>query len=345
VPGPDTAVEEAPVLAGLYLAVEFFLLWIMYRALKGVWRLVFSPMLEGIANSVKINVWRVHLNPGGVITDIDHRIINFLGEQALASEQAMGYWFHQAARLQMWIVNETWALARDTFHFGEWIVKKYGPLLVTTATTVAFPWPKIIRAVDSAISAALAKSVKLAHGIAHEAASVSIPKVTIPYLGELDWLHKHWRALIAALAAAGSIAVAPGLAIPKVWRGIDELLHSRSITNRRLSRLEGLLGATALAAAMANVLGLRSARCLRSGNLGRLSRAVCGFDSSLLSSLLGLTAAVGGTLSIVELAEANQRILPGVIDGLGFLVDETPDAFREVGDDALALAASLIPGV
>lgn len=289
-PGPDTAVEEAPVLAGLYLALEFLLLWMMYRALKGVWRLVFSPVLETLAGALKINVWRVHIDAGGVLRDLDHRVINFLGEQALASEQAMGYWFHQAARLQMWIVNEMWDAARDSLHFGSWLVHSFIPARIHDAT---HPLGRTVHTVTHTVSRVeriVVHTPAVAKAAAHAAVVPLYRTVAIPHLGELQWIHRHWKALTRAAAVAGSAALAPALTIPRLWRGIDDAESDIRKLSRRVHRTEALFGATAMAAAMANVLGLRNPRCLRSGPLGKVARLLCGVPSNLLNDVLGLLA-------------------------------------------------------
>ena len=54
-----------------------------------------------------------------------------------------------------------------------------------------------------------------------------------------------------------------------------------------MRRLEALLGAAAFAGLMANALGV-TARCLRSGNVGRTARALCGMPKHALDDLLGL---------------------------------------------------------
>jgi hypothetical protein len=294
------------------------------------WNNTFGPLLEGLANALRINVWRVHVDPASKLRDLDHLVVGALQASIEASDLAMGYWFHQSARLQGWIGDEVWKLSRDTFHFGEFVVGTYGPLLLKAATTAVFPWPKLYRVIDSEIEKVLPKVGKI----------VKAP--TLKDALEAAQIAALWTAVGAiagALPHGGRIGSLPhGIGIPKSWT------KWRSKVNTRLTKLEGIAAAGVFAGLMANVLRV-PAKCLRSGNLGKSARHFCGLDSSWLNALLGLSVAVGGTISIVELAEATQKLVPGVIDGLGFLIDETPDAFRSIEHSVLQEAAALIPGL
>jgi hypothetical protein len=149
---------------------------------------------------------------------------------------------------------------------------------------------------------------------------------------------------VQTVTRAVPIALAPPLAIPRVWHGIDELKESLLNRTKRLTKVEALLGATALAAAMANVLGLRSARCLRDGNIGRAARAFCGLDRLVANALLADLALVAGTISIVEFAKALQKAEPLVAASLSYLVDDVglaADEIEAIARRSLAVVESL----
>lgn len=312
------------------LALASLLSFLVSWGLLLGWNNTFGPMLEGLANALKIDVWRVHVDPAGKLREIDHLVVGALQGAIQTSDTAMGFWFHQSARLQGWIGDEVWKLSRDTLHFGEWVVQTYGPLLVKTASTVVFPWPKLYRVIDAEIEKVLPKVGKIVKAPslkdALEAAQIAALWAAV-------------GAIAGALPHGGRVGSLPhGIGIPKSWT------KWRSKVNTRLSALEKIAAAGVFAGLMANVLRV-PAKCLRTGNLGKSARHFCGLDSSWLNALLGLSVAVGGTISIVELAEATQKLVPGVIDGLGFLIDETPDAFRAIEHDVLREAAALIPGL
>lgn len=306
------AAGEGAVLAGFGVALLALLMWLTLRGLKGAWQLTFSPILEGIAAAVRINVWKVHLNPAGALEDLDHAVIDKMSEAALGFEQAMGFFFHQSAHLQGWIAHEVWTTAKNSYHFGDWLIHTHIPTALRYALDVLFPWPKVVRTIAHLIRANLPKVTHIAHAAAHAAVTPIYRTVTIPHLGEIQWIHRHWKTLTAALATAGAIALHPGIAIPRVWHGIDELKHRLAHLEHRLHRVEGLLGATVLAAAMANVLGLKNPRCLRSGPVGRTARALCGMSRGALDDLLGL-------LVDVLILEDICQVIPLLEDGLSLI--------------------------
>jgi hypothetical protein len=289
VPGPDTVAEESAPAITLSLTLFSLLTWAVSWGLLLGWQNTFAPMLEGIANAVRISKFGLHLDPAKKLRDLDHLVQNELQKAIDAGDLAMGFWWHQTTRIQLWMVDETWKIARDTLHFGEWVVHSYGPTLLKIAGTVTFPWPKLYRVIDSEIEKFLPKVGKIAHGAAD---------VTEAELGKfergIDRRLVKQAGLIAGLGVAlGAIAGGlvwphPGgtFTLPKAWRGLTKRLAR---IEARLHRLEGLLAAAGMAVAMANVLGV-SAKCLRKGPIGKVSRSLCGIPTHLLDDLLGILA-------------------------------------------------------
>lgn len=289
-PGPDTVAEEAPVLTGFGLALLSLLMWIALRGVRGFWQLTFGALFLSLAGVRIGKSFFGGTHPFGFLKDLNDRMMNTLEDLAAGYENAMGYWFHQSARLQIWIADETWKVARDTFGFGEWVVRTYGPTLVKVAGTITFPWAKLYRVIDSEIEKLLPKVGRIAHD------ATGATEAELAKLGRgIDRRLVKQAGLIAALGvevgalAGGLVWPHPGgtFTLPKAWRGLTKRLLR---IERRLSRLEvGVFGATAMAIAMANVLGV-SARCLRKGNVGRTARALCGLPTNLLNDLLGILA-------------------------------------------------------
>jgi hypothetical protein len=316
----------AEAVEGLTFSLSLFamLAWIVGWGLLIAWSNTFGMMLEGLANALRINAWRIHIDPAGKLREIDHAVVGVLQGYIAASDHAIGFWFHQSARLQGWITDETVKLAQDTLHLGQWLVHSYVPSVVHDATHLLGRATHTLTHTVTRVERVVVHTPAVAKAAAHAAVAPLYRTVAIPHLGELQWIHHHWKALTRAAATAGSVALSPGLAIPKVWHGIDELRRSKVLTTKRLHRLEALLGATAMAAAMANVLGV-SGRCLRSGNVGRLARSLCGIDSVLLNALLGGLAVLEGGFSVVALAEGLRDVEDELVAGISLLVTELAD--------------------
>lgn len=320
---PEVAGEAAPALT-FSLTLFALLTWLVSWGLLIGWNNTFGPMLEGLANALKIDVWRVHVDPAGKLREIDHAVRGALQASVSTSDMAMGFWFHQTARLQGWVADETWKLARDTFNFGEWAVKTYGPLLVTTATTVLFPWPKLYRVIDHEIEKLLPKAGKVA-GKAGDIKDAALRRLLRPINirqalqgAEIAGLFAALGALAGGLTWGGHAGSLPhGLGIPKEW------WKWRSRVNTRLTKLEGIAAAGVLSVLMANVLGV-TGKCLRSGNIGKTARRLCGFDSSLLDLLLLETVAIVGAVSVVEFGKELQAIEGEAVTLLGSFITEFP---------------------
>jgi hypothetical protein len=316
----------AEAVEGLTFSLSLFamLAWIVGWGLLIAWSNTFGMMLEGLANALRINAWRIHIDPAAKLREIDHAVVGVLQGYIAASDHAIGFWFHQSARLQGWITDETVKLAQDTLHLGQWLVHSYVPSVVHDATHLLGRATHTLTHTVTRVERIVVHTPAVAKAAAHAAVAPLYRTVAIPHLGELQWIHHHWKALTRAAATAGSIARSPGLAIQKVWHGIDELRHSRVISNQRLRRLEALLGATAMAAAMANVLGLRNPNCLRKGPLGKVSRALCGLSANALNDVLGLLVDV---LVISEICE----VIPLMEQGFNVIAEPLAGLIGEAG--------------
>ena len=88
-------------------------------------------------------------------------------------------------------------------------------------------------------------------------------------------------------------------------------------------KLEALLGAAGFAAVLANALGITT-RCVRSGNVGKAVRRLCGMDASLLEDLLAGVLLIEGVVSVVAFTEALQEIETEAVNVLGGLIKEWP---------------------
>ncbi len=173
------------------------------------------------------------------------------------------------------------------YHFGHRLIHDVMPHAIKARTD---PLSRKVDAAEAAAKAAagLAHSFpKVAKGNSHVVELTKIERVAMPHAREWDWVHNHFKGIrrAVAVAAAGAIGLAlPGhIALPRLW--------GETVTGirKRLRRLEKLATTVGLATAIAGVLGLGTNwRCLTRGNIGRVSRALCGIGPRALEDLLGL---------------------------------------------------------
>lgn len=326
---PAAAPEELPVLVGLYMTVTAVITWIVWRAIKWSWINTVGAFLQFMGHLLQYDKGPVHIHWGDYFFDLNTRAIRWIRGEVEAQEYAIGWWWHQTTRIQGWIAHEIWAMARDAFHFGGWLVHTYIPTFTHGVTNVYHSATRTV--------------VKQVTRVEHVTTTIG-RTVVIPNAGELQWIHKHWRALTRAVAAAGAIAAFPPLVIPRILDGIHDLRARLNRHNLRLTRLEKLFGVAAFAALMANVLGLPNWRCLTRGNVGRFARALCGLDQLLANALLADLAIITGTLSIVEFAKALQKAEPLVATSLAYLVDDlgmARDDVEKIARRSLAVVESI----
>jgi hypothetical protein len=303
---------EIPVGAALAIGVLFFVSWAISRGLLGAWRVTFGYLLEQLAGILSFSVLHVHVNLGGPLTAIDNKIQGALGAAAAKSEHGMGYFFHAAAKIQLWIVRQFYEMGAEIYDAYHWLRHVHVPNVTTIVRQQALPRALIHRYVDALIQPWIVKLQRAARAAAHGAEVVITQRIELPHLGEWQWLHRHWKALTEVIAGAGLGAVAGALPWVHVFPRLRSLERWETATKRRLRRVEALLGVSALAAAMANVLGLPNWRCLTRGNVGRTARALCGLPTNVLNDLLGLLldfALVADICQVVELLNEGLKVI------------------------------------
>lgn len=284
-PGPDTVAEEVPVFAYLALALALALQWAEMRGLRFIWKHTIGGILSWLSGqAIRIpHVTTVH--PFGFAKTLNNDIENYFASQILAAEEAMGRAFHQAAHLQLWMVEETYGLGKDVFDWIDNFQNHWLRRYLKGALEAAVPAVLIASLIRKYVAAELPHLIKLGRSsVTHEIERVyRLPKSLNRRLTKDE---AKIAALIAALAGlAGHISLPHPNAIPKVFGVPHWLYRWRNRVNRRLHKLEGLFGAAVMAAAMANVLGT-TAKCLRSGNIGRAARRWCGLEKWLVDLFL-----------------------------------------------------------
>lgn len=281
---------EVPVLAYLAVGLLSLLAWIVLRGLAAAYRSSLGWMLEKLADVLDFHVRWVHVDLGGPVRALDNAFLHVLTGSAAKAEQGVGYFFHGAAVIQEWATRQLLHLATETFAWAHWLQTVHLPRWLKWAISIAVPPILIARLVRAAIHAELPRLTKLIHAGAHAATVVITKEIPIAQIHEIQWLHRHWKAIAAAIAASSAGAVAGHFPWVHVFPRLRHLEREGLHVRKRLHRLERLLAAGGLAVAMANVLGLPNWRCLTRGNVGRTARVLCGIPAHLLEDLLGLVA-------------------------------------------------------
>jgi hypothetical protein len=177
---------------------------------------------------------------------------------------------------------------------GYWSTAWSGVLTTEIKFLRRYVIPRAIKARTQPIArqaAAAEAQAKAAAGIAHRVPKVvkahdrivpvtKIERVAMPHAAEWAWIHKHYAELQHTVLGAATEAIAVPLPHAPAWVG--RTARQVRAHQRRLARIEALLGIGAIAALLARTLGV-SVKCARpGGNLGRIARSICGAPSWLI---------------------------------------------------------------
>jgi hypothetical protein len=248
-------------------------------------------------------------------------VIAAMGQAALGLEIAGGRFFHALGVIFGWMVNLFLYTATTMEGAFSWFKHVHIPRYAKWAIRAAFPLAWLTKLIAQQIAKALPKVGHIAKYVVTKSVAV-VEKIPRALERRLTRAEKKIAAALAAIAALGGAVIHPGhiLTLPKTWRALTRRLAR---LERRMHRAEGWLAAGTLAVVMAQVLGV-TARCLRSGNVGKTARRLCGLDSSLLDFLLADLLAIAGIVSVVEFAEALQEVEAEAVSIMGALVKEWP---------------------
>jgi hypothetical protein len=320
------AAAEAVGLADLAIGLSFLLVFLVLRGLLSGWQNTFGALLEALAGALRFHI-SIHgigktIDLGGPIRALDNGIQHGISAAAATSEQQAGRFFHAAAVLQRWIVGEVVGLAFDTLALAHWLTAVAIPRYAGAAVKLAFPEVWLYRKIASVVAGELVHVVKLIKAAAHTTEVTVVNKVYAPVIKRVTTVER--IAVGTAGALAGTIGGTITGDVSGLWRRVAELWRARTIVNKRLHRVETLFGVTAMAAAMANVLGLPNWRCLTRGNIGRASRALCGLGAAAFEDLLGLLVdvlIVEDICKVITLLEGGLSIIQGPLNKWVTVVD------------------------
>lgn len=259
-----------------------------------------------------------------------------LGRYALPASEAVVKWLAGLAQYAALVGYWSLLWPKELFTFAYWLIHTYIPRALRGAV---HPLARIVHGTVKVVHTVETRIVHVAKAVPATAKTVviqTVPRSVREASREIEWLRRHYKALTAAVAGAGAIALPWGGA----GRIARDVLGLRKLFDRINRRTVGL-GAVALVAAALARMGLSWIRCR---NVVKTGKRLCGMDPALLEALLVGTFLVTSKVSIRELTRDLQTIMPAVTDGLGYVISEAPAEFHDWDADVLAAARALIPG-
>lgn len=280
-------------LADAGILIFYLFGWGVALGLLYTWDATFHHLFKGIADLLSFTIhgplgWSHTFHLGGWANTIDHKAKEFFSDWALGCEIIVGKTWHGMGQL-FWAMSHAISNAsNDTLNLGHWLVHDFVPGAINAFTDQWKHKTNKAAAVAAGAAAGLAL-LKRAQRAEHaaEGAAASAAKSAA-------------HAAQAEASHAKSVATTVEHVVTHETKVITEVVNVAELPTqfgrtvkqirRRLGKVEALLGATAMAVAMANVLGIPNPRCLTKGPVGRFSRALCGMPTNLLNDLLGLIA-------------------------------------------------------
>lgn len=262
-------IPELALIVGLFFAVVGYL---VARGLLSTYTHTIGYFLHAVASalvfSVPLTFGHRKIDLGGPVRALDHGIVTAMQNWCDGAEIQMGYCLHGLEKVARFMSQAIDSLGRETSATFDWLADVHIPKWAKYALGAAFPFAYLSKLIAAQIAKALPHIRTEIHTITHD-----VPRVTVKVLRQ---------------SVAGTLTIPKWvLHIPRELRGVETQAGRLS---KRIGRVEALLGVTAMAAAMANVLGIPNPRCLRKGPLGRIARTLCGIPTSLLNDVLGLLA-------------------------------------------------------
>lgn len=141
--------------------------------------------------------------------------------------------------------------------------------------------------------------------VAHKAATVTIPAKIQKDIAEIEWLRSQHK-LIYDITHLHKVP-ARGVPVEATQTGAQALARAKAQANARFKRLEKLLGATGLVAAMSVALGLPLAKMLKCNHFKALKRLPACGPGSVLAGLAGLFADILAFSAICELLPVMEK--------------------------------------
>ena len=262
-------IPDAVLLIGAFFLLATALI---LRGMLAGYSYSFGSMFAWLAAHLRVRLpkpWGGHFTvnigaPFGVIDDV---IVKTLQKGIADTEKYLAYTWHAAEKLLRYMTQAIDSLAKETAATFEWLVHVR------------------LRAILAAMNPALLVPILLSKLLPALLQHVRSGTVRIVHTIEHTVTHTVTRVVRSVPAVVPGVRGLPGLR-----KEVYGLTKRWSRINARLRKVEALFGVAAMAAAMANVLGLPNWRCLTRGNVGKTARRLCGMPSHWLDDVLGLLA-------------------------------------------------------
>lgn len=242
-----------------------------------------------------------HIDFGAPFGYIDKAIVGALQAGIKDCEKYLAYTWHAAEKMLRYTTQMVDWLARETEASFHWLEAIKLPKWAKWAIADAFPPALLYKLIAQA----------LPHVLPHIERGTKVIYHTLPV-----------KTITIIRKAAGAALPLPPWVIRLPHR-LGRLERDATHISRRLRKVEGIFAAGVFAAVLANALGVAT-KCIRRGNVGKAARSICGFDPSLLESLLADGLAIVGVLSVVEFANELRAIEGEALKILGAGIREWP---------------------
>jgi len=291
------------------IALSALVAWIAAYGMFKVWGATFGAAFVYLGDKLRFDHHylgvHIHLDFGSPFRYVNNAVVDELQAVIAGSQIEIGWsirTIHLIWQAQAEAVD--W-LARETSQTFDALIHLHIPKAAKAAAAAALPYTLLRKWIDQEVAKLRPEVVKITKVIEH-----NLPAKTITIV-------RH---------AVSDVSHLPGwiLHLPHWLHGIDEL---ETRLEKRVRHAETIFGATAFAAALANVWGIPF-RCARSGGpMGRLARTLCGLSGEALNDLFGL-------LIDVLIVEDICQVIVLLEDALS-LVQGPLNTFVDVVDGAL----------
>ena len=303
----------AVVAIGFFLIIAAFVAAGMVSILKPMSNGFLGWLVSGLGKAL---FFGASLIPGA--NSLAKWLIHNVGQTFLNNAKPMALWLKGMKDYVNFTGLATFAVPYDLYRVISWLVLKVLPRHDKAVAQ---------HAVSSAAAAA-GKAVPRGAAARHNhdltasqvasAVAADIPVALPKAFPKINWVPRQWRKWLGLAAGAAAIALPLPHSIPSevLPRWVPRF---RTGTDKRLKRLEKILGRTGLIALIAATLGGEIARLVRCPNTKGIAKAFCGANLNGLLGLLGGLAILETPLSLVSMAQGMLDVeeeMVGLIKGV-----------------------------
>lgn len=252
----------------------------------------------------------------GQVVKCGRWISNKLGSAAIAIESHIAGFFAGVLTVVKFVAFWTFGWPVEMVMVTKWLLHDEIPKLIKALRAVPGVLVRTVTHTIGLTKHEWAALKALAASAARAAVRVPIGALSHADFGAIKWLRANYRALVAAAAAVGGLAL-PWAEVPRLRHALDGLWKRIRAQEKRLA---GITAAGVIAAALAK-LGAGWLRCQKVRKYGP---RVCHLDDDWLSSLFLDGALIFGAVSVVTFARELRAVEDEALNVLHTLVREFP---------------------